>query len=153
MPESFLRQAIDLAVESVALGGGPFGAIVVRDDRVIGRGQNRVVPTADPTAHAEVLAIRDACQTLGTHDLSGCELFASCEPCPMCRGALQWARIATIHYASTRDDAAGAGFDDARFFAEFGQLVERQIELHPTLRAEAQAAFRAWNAGEDRAPY
>ncbi len=153
MPESFLRQAIDLAVESVALGGGPFGAIVVRDDRVIGRGQNRVVPTADPTAHAEVLAIRDACQTLGTHDLSGCELFASCEPCPMCLGALQWARIATIHYASTRDDAAGAGFDDARFFAEFGQLVERRIELHPTLRAEAQAAFRAWNAAEDRAPY
>jgi guanine deaminase len=150
---ALLRQAIELAVESVAQGGGPFGALVARNGRVVGRGRNEVVSSADPTAHAEILAIRDACRRLGTHDLAGCELYASCEPCPMCRGAIQWARLSAVHYAATSEDAAEAGFDDARFLAEMADAAARARTIDPALRAEARAAFRTWAARSDRTHY
>lgn len=109
----FMTLALELARASIETGGGPFGAVVVRVDRILGRGQNRVVPSMDPTAHAEVVAIRAAAAELGTHDLTGCEIFTSCEPCPMCLGAIYWARPARVVFASTAHDAADAGFDDS----------------------------------------
>lgn len=149
-----MRQAIELAVLSVAAGGGPFGAVVVRQGAIIGRGANRVVTSADPTAHAEIVAIREACRFLGTHELSGCEIFTSTEPCPMCLGAILWARLARVHYACTRSDAAEAGFDDARFHAELAcALDERCVPLHPDGREEGLAVFRAWREKTDRKGY
>jgi tRNA(Arg) A34 adenosine deaminase TadA len=149
-----MREAIELALRAVAAGGGPFGAVVVRSGAIVGRGANRVVASADPTAHAEIVAIREACRALGTHELSGCEIFASTEPCPMCLGAIQWARIERVHYACTRADAAEAGFDDLLFHDELGRaLPDRRIPMLAEGRAEALAAFLAWRAKPDRNPY
>jgi tRNA(Arg) A34 adenosine deaminase TadA len=149
-----MRAAIELALGSVASGGGPFGAVVVREGRIVGRGANRVVPSADPTAHAEILAIREAARVLGTHELSGCAIYASAEPCPMCLGAILWARLAEVHYGCTRDDAARAGFDDGAFHAELARpLSQRSIVMVADGREEALAAFRAWTAKPDRVPY
>ena len=150
----WMRLAIELAVRSVAAGGGPFGAVVVRNGGIIGRGSNRVVLDADPSAHAEILAIREACRFLRTHELVGCEIFTSTEPCPMCLGAILWARITRVHFACTRSDAAGAGFDDARFHAELGRaLPERCIPMLADGREEGLAAFRAWRDKADRTAY
>ncbi len=150
----FLREAIDLALASVDAGGGPFGAVVVRDGAAVGRGSNRVVPDSDPTAHAEIVAIREACRTLGTHELSDCELYASCEPCPMCLGAIHWAHIGRLSFACTREDAAAAGFDDALLYRELAlPAPERALRIAQALREEGLEAFRAWNADGDRAPY
>ena len=117
--ERYMRQAIDLSIENVRKGGGPFGAVIVRDGRVIATGTNRVVPGCDPTAHAEVTAIRNAARVLGTFDLSGCEIYTSCEPCPMCLGAIYWARLDRMYYANDKKDAAEIGFDDSFIYDEF----------------------------------
>ena len=150
----FMRRAIALSCQGVAEGGGPFGAVVVRDGRILGEGRNAVVPGRDPTAHAEVVAIRAACATLGTHDLSGAVIYTSCEPCPMCLGAIWWARIREIVYANDRADAAAIGFDDAAIYEEVCRPVaERALPLRRLLAAEAIEAFRLWAAKADKVPY
>jgi guanine deaminase len=149
-----MREALRLARENVAAGGGPFAALVVRDGAVVAVGTNRVVPDLDPTAHAEIVAIRAACRRLGTFQLDGCEIYASCEPCPMCAGAIAWARPARVFYAATREDAAAAGFDDARVHVEVGRAPgERTIPTERLLGEEGAAPFVAWAAKPDRAPY
>jgi tRNA(Arg) A34 adenosine deaminase TadA len=142
----FLRQAIQLAVEGVENGkGGPFGCVIVREGVVVGKGCNGVTSTNDPTAHAEIVAIRDACQRLGTFQLTDCEVYTSCEPCPMCLGALYWARPRRVVYAATRHEAAEAGFDDAFIYAEI-QLEDgkRRIPFEHQAVNEAVALFGLW---------
>ena len=149
-----MREALALAAQSVRDGGGPFGAVVVRDGVIIGRGSNRVTPDNDPTAHAEVVAIRAACRTLNSFSLEGCELYVNCEPCPMCLAAAYWARLERIYYAATRDDAAAAGFDDALIYQEVCLLPEqRRLPLRRLLPEEAGDAFAAWMAKADRIDY
>ena len=132
MHESFMRRAIALSCQGVETGGGPFGAVVVKDGEIIGEGMNRVVPNADPTAHAEIVAIRAACAALGTHDLSGAVIISSCEPCPMCLGAIWWSRIGLVVYGNDRADAAAIGFDDADIYAEVAAPPEaRRLPLRP----------------------
>lgn len=150
----FMRRAIALSCEGVAEGGGPFGAVVVKDGAVVGEGRNAVVPRRDPTAHAEVVAIRVACATLGTHDLTGALIYTSCEPCPMCLGAVWWARIAEIVYGNDRADAAAIGFDDAALYDEVCQpLPARRLPLRRLLAAEAIEGFRLWQAKPDKVAY
>lgn len=151
----FLREAIRLAWLSIERNeGGPFGAVVVRDQQIIGRGWNRVTSTNDPTAHAEVVAIRDACSSLGTFSLAGCQIYTSCEPCPLCLAAVYWARMERIYYAADRDDAAAVGFDDRHFYEELvKEPADRSIPVVQFLRDEACAAMQAWFAKEDRIPY
>jgi tRNA(Arg) A34 adenosine deaminase TadA len=153
--EETMRRAIELARSGMERDrGGPFGALVVKDGRVVGEGCNEVTSTCDPTAHAEIVAIRDACRRLATFDLSGCEIFASCEPCPMCLAAILWARIGRVTWAGTREDAAEAGFDDARFYEEIARAPEqRTLPSGTLLRDEARALFRAWLAKPDRIAY
>lgn len=155
MNPAFLREAIRLSVEKMEAGaGGPFGAVVVRDGVIVGRGWNRVTSTCDPTAHAEVVAIRDACVRLGTFTLAGCELYSSCEPCPLCLAAIYWARMERIHFAAGCDDAAGAGFDDRRFYEELSKpACHRAIPSTQSLRDEALVAFEAWKRKGDRVRY
>ncbi len=151
----FMREAIRLSLETVRNGnGGPFGAVVVRNGQVIARGFNRVLETNDPTAHAEVVAIREAANVLGTFDLSGCELYTSCEPCPMCLGAVYWSRISRMYYANTKEDAAAIGFDDHFIYEELGRPPEqRRLQSQPYLRDEAQAAFQEWIATPNKQLY
>src|ERR1017187_4086319 len=151
----FLRRAIALATENVVSGkGGPFGALIVRDGQIVGEGANSVTATNDPTAHGEVNAIRAACKALGTFTLAGCELYTSCEPCPMCLSASYWARLDAIYYGSSAADAARAGFDDAFLYAEFRQdpsarsLPSKQLLVH-----EAWASFAAWIASPNKVEY
>lgn len=149
-----MRRAIALSCEGVAEGGGPFGAVVAKDGRIIGEGRNAVVPSADPTAHAEIVAIRAACAGLGTHDLSGAVIYTSCEPCPMCLGAIWWARIGGIVYANDRADAAAIGFDDAAIYDEVAApLTARRLPLRRLLAEEARLAFQAWTVKPDKVPY
>jgi guanine deaminase len=144
----FMREAIQLAERAVRSGtGGPFGAVVVRRGKIVGRGQNMVLATNDPTAHAEVNAIRAACARLRRFRLDDCELYTSCEPCPMCLAAIQWARLRRVHYAATRHDAARAGFDDARFYREV------TVPMKQSLRTAALPAFAAWERKADKTPY
>jgi guanine deaminase len=153
-PEALMREALRLARDNVAAGGGPFAALVVRDGAVVAAGTNRVAPDLDPTAHAEIVAIRAACRRLGTFRLDGCEIYSSCEPCPMCAAAIAWARPARVLYAATRDDAAAAGFDDARLFADLARApAERAIPATRLLGGEGAAPFAAWAAKPDRVPY
>ncbi len=153
--EDFLREAIKLAREGMAPGqGGPFGAVIVKDGKIVGRGCNQVTSTNDPTAHAEVVAIRDACRNLATFQLTGCTLYASCEPCPMCLGAIYWARPGRIVYGAFHSDAAGAGFDDQFIYEQLDKPREqRHIPMQQLLRAEADAVFREWVAMEDKRKY
>ncbi|MBN2475536.1 MAG: nucleoside deaminase [Pirellulales bacterium] len=155
MDKRFLREAIRLSIEEMQAGvGGPFGAVVVRDGRILGTGCNRVTSAHDPTAHAEIVAIRDACARIEQFSLAGCELYASCEPCPMCLAAIYWARLDRLVYAATRADAAAAGFDDARIYDEIPRPPEtRSLPTVQALRDEALAAFRAWAAKENRIEY
>ena len=155
MNEALLREAISLSIEKMEAGeGGPFGAIVVKDDTVIGRGWNRVTSTNDPTAHAEIMAIRDACSKLNTFDLSGCELYASCEPCPMCLSAIYWARLDKLYFAASRNDAADAGFADEFLYEEISKdWKNRQLPAEQGLTEEAQKAFAAWKTKENRINY
>jgi tRNA(Arg) A34 adenosine deaminase TadA len=150
-----MRRAISLARESVAMAvGGPFGAVVVREGEVVAVGQNLVTSSGDPTAHAEVVAIRAACERLGDFNLSGCELYASSEPCPMCLSAIHWARIDRLWYACSRADAADAGFDDALLYAELALDPDRRsLPSAQLLRDEGLASFRDWASKADRTPY
>ncbi len=151
----WMRRAIELATENVRTGaGGPFGAVIVRGGAVLAEGANMVTATLDPTAHAEVAAIRRACSTLGTFELGGCAIYCSCEPCPMCLGAIYWARLEVIYYGSTAEDAAAVGFDDARLYGEFAaERARRAIPCLPLLREEAGASFAAWAVSPMRLPY
>jgi guanine deaminase len=149
MDNPFMARAIQLSIENVrAERGGPFGAVVVKDNAVIAEATNQVTSRNDPTAHAEVLAIRDACQKLGVFDLQECEIYTSCEPCPMCLGAIYWARIARVYFANTAADASRIGFDDSLIYRELAQPhSQRRIPMTQIMRKEASAAFREW---EDR---
>lgn len=152
--EEFMRGAISLAEASVRGRGGPFGCVIVRRGEIVGRGQNAVTASNDPTAHAEVVAIREACRTLGTFQLTDCELFTSCEPCPMCLGAIYWARLAKVYYGNNRKDAAAIGFDDDLIYREIPLPPEqRAVPMVPLLRNEAQATFRAWADKPDKIEY
>src|SRR5262249_51017053 len=143
--EPWLRLAIDAAERSVATGGGPFAALVILDDRVIATGTNRVTATNDPTAHAEIVAIRDACRALGSFRLDGRDVYASAEPCPMCLGAVYWARVRSVWFAATRADAAAAGFDDALVYEQIARAgPERTIPFHRVALPEARRPFDAW---------
>ena len=155
MHADFMREAIRLSLENVTQrGGGPFGCVVVKDGQIIARGFNQVTATHDPTAHAEVDAIRKACAALGAFQLDGCDLYTSCEPCPMCLGAIYWARPARVFYGNTKADAAAIGFDDQFIYDEIDKpLPARAIPMTPLLREEAQAGFRAWKALEGRTEY
>jgi guanine deaminase len=149
-----LREAIEIGVRSASGGGGPFGALVAKDGEVVGRGNNRVVAEHDPTLHAEVVAIREACRALGTHDLSGAVLYASCEPCPMCFGAAWWARVDRIVHAASRADAAAAGFDDAAIYADVALPAgARTLATVQLLPEEGWRPFTAWSANPERVPY
>lgn len=152
--ETFMKEAIRQAGENIKTGGGPFGAVVVKDGKIISSVGNRVTSTNDPTAHAEVVAIREACSTLGTFDLSGCEIYASCEPCPMCLGAIMWARIEKLYFAADRIDATKAGFDDELFYKEFSLPIEKRL-LKPTqlLQKESVAVFDMWIKTIDKIEY
>ncbi len=149
-----MLEAIQLAVENVRNGGGPFAALVVKDGVVIASGVNQVTSTNDSTAHAEIVAIRNACRKLDSFQLTGCEIYSTCEPCPMCLGAIYWARPARVYYGSTKEDAARIGFDDSFIYQ---QLVlpssDRAIQFIPLLRGEALKAFQAWVQKEDKIPY
>jgi guanine deaminase len=152
--ERRLVEAVELATANVAAGGGPFGAVVVRDGRVLGRGQNRVTRDNDPTAHAEVQAIRAACREIGDFALTGATVYSSCEPCPLCLTACLWARVARVVYAADRDDAARAGFDDREFYELLAH--DRSTWPMPVVRrriAGADAPMRAWLAFEERVAY
>jgi guanine deaminase len=142
----FMRQAIALAVGNVTSGrGGPFGAVIVKDGKVIATGANQVTATNDPTAHAEVTTIRNACTALTAFELEGCDIYTSCEPCPMCLAAIYWARCRTIYYGCTAEDAAKAGFDDAFLYGEMKKpLGERTLPVVNLCREDAEAAFAAW---------
>jgi tRNA(Arg) A34 adenosine deaminase TadA len=155
MKPAFLREAIRLSIEKMEDNdGGPFGAVIVRKGEIVGHGWNRVTSTNDPTAHAEVVAIRDACSKLQTFSLDGCDIYSSCEPCPMCLAAIYWSRLDRIYYAATCDDAAAAGFDDCNFYRELGKPAgERSIPMEQALRDEAGVALKAWMAKEDRIRY
>ena len=150
-----MRQAIEMAVENVRSGrGGPFAAIIVKEGRMIASGTNRVTASNDPTAHAEVVAIRRACAGLGSFQLEDCELYATCEPCPMCLGAIYWSRLTRVFYGATAADAAEAGFEDAFIYEQLALPGERRsIPLVSLLREEALACFREWLAKPDRMPY
>lgn len=152
--EKFLREVIAMADASVSQGGGPFAALVVRDGEVIGRGSNRVTLDNDPTAHAEVQAIRDACGRIGDFSLAGCLLYVNCEPCPMCMAASYWARLDGVVYAASAEDAARVGFDDVLIREELRlEPGERRMPMRQNLRDEAQATFERWFALEDRIDY
>ena len=152
--EDFMRQAIALAVENIKNGGGPFGAVIVKDGKVVATGANRVTANNDPTAHAEVSAIRAACTKLGTFDLSGCVIYTSCEPCPMCLGAIYWAHIDKIYYGANQYDAAKIDFDDSFIYRELELAPDkRKKPVENILHDEALAPFRAWQEKEDKIRY
>ena len=152
--EELMRKAIELSVRNVSEGGGPFGAVVAKDGEIIATGVNRVTAEHDPTAHAEVNAIRAAARKLGTFDLSGCEIYTSCEPCPMCLGAVYWARLDRMFYGNDKHDAAAAGFDDAFIYEELElKPEERRLESLRLLPREAVKAFEIWKSKEDKVKY
>jgi guanine deaminase len=153
--EKFMRAAIALSLSKMRSNcGGPFGAVVVRKGKIIGRGWNRVTSTNDPTAHAEISAIRDACKKLKTFQLDDCELYASCEPCPMCLAAIYWARFKKVFYANTRKDAARINFDDDLIYREIARPVaRRKIPMKQLLRSEALKVFAEWNKKPDKTLY
>jgi tRNA(Arg) A34 adenosine deaminase TadA len=150
----FMQMAIELSIENIDNGGGPFGAVIVRNGKLISKGANRVVPNNDPTAHAEVVAIRRACAELNTFDLSGCTVYTSCEPCPMCLSALYWAGIKRICYANTKRDAAAIDFDDSFIYDQLRlDYDKRSIECEHFMRSEALEAFRKWSDKVDKIEY
>lgn len=149
-----MREAIAASKESVERGGGPFGAVIVRDGKIIARASNSVTLLNDPTAHAEVSAIRAACSSLGVFDLSGAEIYTSCEPCPMCLGAIYWAGIDKIYYGNTKQDAAAIGFDDSFIYDEIAlPPLRRKVPAVELLHDEALEGFRMWDAKEDKTEY
>jgi tRNA(Arg) A34 adenosine deaminase TadA len=155
MKKSFMREAIRLSLRMMRRSaGGPFGAVIVKGNRIVGRGYNRVTSTNDPTAHAEIVAIRDACRRLKTFDLKGCDLYTSCEPCPMCLSAVYWARLRKVFYGNTRNDAARIAFDDDLIYREVALPIrKRSLMMKQFLREEAIAAFKEWEKKADKVLY
>ena len=155
MKAKFMREAIRLSFKMMRRGaGGPFGAVIVRGNKVVGRGFNRVTSSNDPTAHAEIVAIRDACRRLKTFELNGCDLYTSCEPCPMCLSAIYWARLRKVFYGNTRKDAARIAFDDDLIYREVSLPIrKRSLVMKQLLREEAIAAFKEWESKADKIPY
>lgn len=153
--EDFMREAIRLSIENVESGkGGPFAAVIVKNGKIIATGVNEVTSTNDPTAHAEVVAIRDACKTLNTFQLEGCEIYCSCEPCPMCLGAIYWARAAKIYFANTKEDAAAVDFDDKFIYDEIDlSHTGRKLTTQQLLREEALVAFEKWKTSPLKMKY
>jgi tRNA(Arg) A34 adenosine deaminase TadA len=151
---TLIRRTVELAKESIRNGGGPFGALIVKDGLIISEACNSVIPLNDPTAHAEILAIRKASASLGSHDLRGCILFTSCEPCPMCLGAVYWSGIRTVYYSSDRDAAARAGFADANIYAELLlKPAERTVAFFQIDDPEAAEVFQNWSQLDNKTPY
>jgi tRNA(Arg) A34 adenosine deaminase TadA len=150
----FMRRAIELSLDNVKKGGGPFGAVIVRKGEILAESYNLVTALNDPTAHAEINVIREAARKLETFDLSGCVIYASCEPCPMCLGAIYWARIGKVVFASTTSDAQNIGFADSQIYKEISRPPqERNIEFRQILREEALKAFKAWEESENKIEY
>jgi guanine deaminase len=155
MQNAFMARAIALSLENVESGrGGPFAAVIVKDGKILADGANRVTSTNDPTAHAEIVAIREACKKLMSFELSGCDIYTTCEPCPMCLGAIYWARPARVFFACTAADATKAGFDDSFIYQEIPRPhAQRKIPMHTMMREEALAAFRVWEKKQDKINY
>ena len=153
--KKFMREAIRLSIENVQSGnGGPFGTVIVKNGNIIASGVNKVTQSSDPTAHAEIVAIRSACETLGTFQLVGCEIYCSCEPCPMCLGAIYWARPDRIYFANTREDAADINFDDNFIYNELDvSISQRKLPTTQLLRDEAQMAFKQWRESTAKTEY
>ena len=154
MKDKFMERAIELSIESVNIGGGPFGCVIVKDDKIVAEGSNEVTLINDPTAHGEIVAIRQACKNFNNFDLNGCELYSTCEPCPMCLSAIYWARIDKIYYANTRDDAQKIDFDDSLIYSEFKKNIDkRKISMIQMMREEALKAFELWEKKKDKVKY
>ena len=149
-----MKRAIELSIESVNNGGGPFGCVIVKDEKIISEGSNKVTSSNDPTAHGEIVAIREACKSINNFSLNGCELYSTCEPCPMCLAAIYWARVDKIYYANTRKDAQKIDFDDSLIYSEFKKsIAERKIPMIQMLRNEALKAFDLWDKKIDKVKY
>ena len=154
MKNEFMKRAIELSIESVNNGGGPFGCVIVKDEKIISEGSNKVTSSNDPTAHGEIVAIREACKSINNFSLNGCELYSTCEPCPMCLAAIYWARIDKVYYANTRKDAQKIGFDDSLIYSEFQKNIDkRKIPMIQMLRNEALKAFDLWDKKIDKVKY
>ena len=150
----FMLKAIELSIKSTETTGGPFGCVIVKDNKIISEGYNKVTSTNDPTAHGEIVAIREACLKLNTFNLSGCELYSTCEPCPMCLSAIYWSHIDKIFYANTRNDAKNIDFDDSFIYSEINKKIEdRKIQMTQMLRDEALKAFKIWDNKVDKIKY
>ena len=149
-----MKKAIELYIESVNKGGGPFGCVIVKDEKIISEGSNKVTSTNDPTAHGEIVAIREACKKINNFSLSGFELYSSCEPCPMCLSAIYWARIDKVYFANTRQDAQKIDFDDSLIYSEFQKNIDkRKIPMVQMMRSEALKAFELWDKKTDKVKY
>ena len=149
-----MKRAIELSIKSVNNGGGPFGSVIVKGDKIIAEGSNKVTSNNDPTAHGEIVAIREACKKLNNFSLNGCELYSTCEPCPMCLSAIYWARIDKIYYANTREDARKIDFDDSLIYTELHKNIDkRKIPMIQILRNEALKAFELWDKKKDKVKY
>ena len=154
MKKRFMSRAIELSIESVKSGGGPFGSVIIKNNEIISEGMNRVTKNNDPTAHGEIVAIRNACKNLNDFSLKGCELYTSCEPCPMCLSAIYWSRIDKIYYANTRDDAKKIEFDDSLIYSELTKKIkERKIPTTQLMRDEALQGFTLWKNTENKVKY
>ena len=154
MKNEFMNRAIELSIESVNKDGGPFGSVIVKDNKIIAEGSNKVTSTKDPTAHGEIVAIREACKKINNFSLKGCELYSTCEPCPMCLSAIYWARIDKIYYANTRKDAQKIDFDDSLIYSEFQKNIDkRKIPMIQMMRNEALKAFELWDKKKDKVKY
>ena len=154
MKNKFMMRAIELSIDSVNSRGGPFGSVIVKDDKILGEGSNKVTSTNDPTAHGEIVAIRHACKNLNNFNLSGCDLYTSCEPCPMCLSAIYWAHIDKIYHANTRRDAQKIDFDDSLIYSELTKKVgQRKIPTVQLMREEASKAFELWDKKIDKVKY
>ena len=152
--KKFMAKAIELSINSANTIGGPFGSVIVKDDKIIAEGSNKVTFSNDPTAHGEIVAIREACKNLNTFDLSGCEIYTSCEPCPMCLSAIYWSRLDKIYYANTREDAKNIDFDDSFIYSEIPKKIDdRKIKMVQMLRDEALKAFEIWDKKVDKIKY
>ena len=154
MKNKFMQRAIELSIESINSGGGPFGSVIVKDEKIISEGMNRVTVDNDPTSHGEIVAIRNACKKLNTFNLSNCSLYSSCEPCPMCMSAIYWSRIGKVYYANTRDDAKKINFDDSLIYSEIPKKNEdKKILMKQMMRNEALKAFDLWDKKTDKIEY
>ena len=154
MKNKFMQRAIELSIESINSGGGPFGSVIVKDEKIISEGMNRVTVDNDPTSHGEIVAIRNACKKLNTFNLSNCSLYSSCEPCPMCMSAIYWSRIGKVYYANTRDDAKKINFDDSLIYSEIPKKNEdKKISMKQIMRNEALKAFDLWDKKTDKIEY